>query len=193
MTQSDEQQELFLALLEPLYDRLERFCRVLTRNNEEAKDVLSDTLLEAYRSFGTLKNDKAFLSFLFTIAGRMYKRRFRKRRFAGEYDERSARAIPDRAPTPDVSADIALLYDAIGRLPEKQREAVIMFELLDLPLEDIRRIQGGTLSALKVRLMRARRRLTVMLHSHFDAGTQQAVQQTTTRTPLFLSGIRETL
>lgn len=194
MTIHEEQQEAFLAKLEPLYDRLERFCRTMTRNNDEAKDVLSETLLEAYRSFDTLKNDKAFLSFLFTIAVRMYKRRFRKQRFIGEYDESQAHAIPDRAATPDAATDIALLYDAIDRLPDKQREAIIMFELLDLPLEDIRRVQGGTLSAVKVRLMRARQKLTAMLRSHFDRQTPaSAARSQTQNTSLFLSGIRETL
>lgn len=194
MTTHEERQEVFLGKLEPLYDRLERFCRTVTRNNDEAKDVLSETLLEAYRSFDTLKNDRAFLSFLFTIAVRVYKRRFRKKRFSGEYDENLAHSIPDRAPTPDVSTDVALLYDAIDRLPDKQREAIIMFELLDLPLEDIRQVQGGTLSAVKVRLMRARHKLTAMLRSHFDIQTlPSAAKSQPQNTSLFLSGIRETL
>ena len=168
-TETRIRQEEFLALVEPVYRRLERFCRVMTRNNEEARDVLSETLLEAYRSFDSIRNRQAFLSFMFSIAGRVHKRRFRKSRFQGMYEEDRALQIQDTTRQPDVAADVALLHDAIRLLPEKQREAIVLFELLDMPLEEVRRIQGGTLSAVKVRLMRARQKLTAMLRPHFDA------------------------
>jgi len=182
---TETRQEEFLALVEPLYDKLERFCRVMTGNNEEARDVVSETLLQAYRSFDSVRNHNAFLSFLFTVSTRIYRRQFRKNRFRGIYNEERALQLHDTNHSPETATDIALLYEAIRQLPDKQREAIVLFELLDLPLEEVRRIQGGTLSAVKVRLMRARQRLTAILRPHFD--TQAAPSF------FFSQGVVETL
>ncbi len=182
-TETQIRQDEFLALVEPLYERLERFCRVMTRNNEEARDVISETLLQAYSVFGSVRNRQAFLSFLFSIASRVHKRRFRQSKFRGTYDESKALMMQDTSPSPEVAADVALLHEAIRQLPEKQREAIILFELLDLPLEEVRRIQGSSLSAVKVRLLRARQRLTAMLRPHFE--TQDL--------PFFSCNVAETL
>ncbi len=178
-------QEEFLALVEPVYERLERFCRVMTRNNEEARDVLSETLLQAYHGFNSVRNRHAFLSFLFSIASRVHKRQFRKSKFLGVYDEKKALQLRDTDRSPETAADVALLHDAIRQLPEKQREAIILFELLDLPLEEVRRIQGGTLSAVKVRLLRARQKLTAILRPHFEAQAGSRAASGTVQAPSF--------
>lgn len=198
-TDDQKRQREFLALVEPLYERLERFCRVMTRNNEEARDVLSETLLQAYRSFSSVRNHKAFLSFLFSIASRVHKRQFRQSKFQGAYDEHSAMQMHDTRHSPEVAADVALLHDAIRQLPDKQREAVILFELLDLPLEEVRRVQGCSLSAVKVRLLRARQKLTAILRPHFDARSVSAEKtptptaQSVSTTRFFSSNVAETL
>ena len=43
------------------------------------------------------------------------------------------------------------------------RETVVLFDVSDLSLEEIRRIQGGTLSGVKMRLKRGRERLARVL------------------------------
>lgn len=168
---STEKQERFMALIEPVYDKLERFCRAITRNSDEAKDVLGETLLQAYQGFESVRSTTAFLSFLFTIASRVHKKRIKRAIFRKERDEAAAQHMATQGQPPDVAADVALLYDAIRQLPDKQREAIVMFELLDLSLEEIHSVQGGSLSALKVRLMRARKRLAAMLRTTLDTTT----------------------
>ncbi|MES2764226.1 MAG: RNA polymerase sigma factor, partial [Bacteroidota bacterium] len=93
-----------------------------------------------------------------------------------EYSENYADELIDSGIAPDVAADVALLREAIQQLPEKQREAIIMHEILDLPMEEVLKIQGGSLSGVKVRLMRARRALKGMLDDseHDDSFTNDS-------------------
>lgn len=54
-------------------------------------------------------------------------------------------------------------YAALDTLPDKQREAVIMFEILGFSMKEIHDVQGRTLIAIKVRISRGRAELTRLL------------------------------
>jgi DNA-directed RNA polymerase specialized sigma24 family protein len=58
---------------------------------------------------------------------------------------------------------VTLLYNALNLLPVKQRETVMLFEISELSIEEIRNIQGGSISGVKSRLTRGRERLTELL------------------------------
>ena len=159
----EERQERFLRLLLPVRDRLARFARGMTRTREEADDLTSDTILAALERFDHIRGPEAFLSYLFTIAVRIHRRREWRRRLFGKYDEERAAAIPASGSAPDASADVEMLHRALARLPERQREAVVLFEISGLSLEEIREIQGGSLSGVKSRVSRGRMELARLL------------------------------
>lgn len=147
----------------PVRDRLARYARAICRDDEEARDLVAETTLHAYEGFDALRDRKAFLSWIFTIAARLNARKgIREKYHAPWNDEIPSRLVSD-GPHPEVSADVRLLYDALARLPEEQREAVVLFEIADLPLKEIARIQGITLSGVKSRVTRGRAALGEML------------------------------
>ena len=152
-----------MRLYGPLRPRLERFVAAMTNDREEARDLVAETTLKAYEGFDTLRDQKAFLSWLFTIASRLCKKRHLRERWFDTYDEEQARRIPDSGTSPEVSADVALLYSALATLPEEQREAVVLFEIADLGLKEISAIQKTSLSGVKSRVTRGRRRLAKAL------------------------------
>jgi RNA polymerase sigma-70 factor (ECF subfamily) len=158
-----ERQERFMALLDPVHDNLARYVRAMSRNRDEARDLMSETLLAAYENFDTLKAPAAFLSYLFTIARRICRHRTRRFGLFADYDEKHVTGLHATTPAPDAAADIPALYNALDRLPAEQREAVALFELSGLSLEEIREIQGGTLSGVKARVARGRRKLAKLL------------------------------
>ncbi|MCB0713525.1 MAG: RNA polymerase sigma factor [Ignavibacteriae bacterium] len=158
-----ERQEEFLNLLNPVYEQLERFCFAVEYDREQAYDLIGETILRAYEHFEGIRDQKAFLSWLFTTAIRLQRRAGWRRRHFAAYDESEVVKLRSDIPSPDTAADLDPLYRALGKLPRKEREAIVLFEINDLPLKEILAIQGGTLSALKVRLHRARKRLARLL------------------------------
>ena len=107
--------------------------------------------------------------------------------FYGEYDETAARHIADTGIAPDDAMDIQLLYDALARLPQNQRESVILFEISGLSLEEIKKIQGGSLSGVKSRIARGRRKLATLLdvqETKTECATNQIAIQTTEMTEI---------
>ncbi|MCU0426408.1 MAG: RNA polymerase sigma factor [Candidatus Kapabacteria bacterium] len=166
--QSARKQERFLALLKPHHDSLARFARAMTKTPDDARDLVSDTIEQAYKNFHALNNDAAFLSWLFTIASRIEKRRrWRERLFERFdpllHDTDDIAAMHSGAPNAEIHYDTGLLYEALQRLPHKQREAFTLFEISGFSLQEIQELQGDSLSAVKMRVVRAREALRTML------------------------------
>lgn len=182
--EQEARQERFLALLDPVYHRLENFAFAMEHDRDSALDLVGETVLRAWERFDSLSDPAAFLSWLLTTATRIRSRRQWRRRLFGDYDEHYAQGLRSDSGAPDLSADVAALYGALTKLPAKQREAIVLHEITGLPLKEIVAIQGGTLSALKVRLFRARRELSRLLGAseepahEIDAGTGKTSSKT---------------
>lgn len=157
--QEVKKQEEFMQCYQPLHNNLARFVQSMVWNKEEVKDIISDTLLKAYENFDNLKNKEALLSYMFTTATRIIYKRGNKRTVNMELPD----TLIDSAASAETKAEVKELYKAIKELPEKQREAITLFELSGYSLIEIQKIQGDTLSAVKSRIARAREKLHEMM------------------------------
>ncbi len=168
-----DKQERFMILYKPLQQRLERYALSLTRDRDEAKDVIGETVLKAFEHFDQLREEQAFLSFLFTIATRVLQQR--KFRRADRMSDEQVEDLFDNYTQPDVAADVAALYAALDKLSPEQRQAIILAEIEGFSHKEIRDIQGGSLTAVKVRVFRAKRRLAKLMGSNaFDEEEEES-------------------
>ncbi len=168
MTDNQDIQEKFLELYEPCRESLVRFSKAMTRNMDDAMDLVQETTLKAFQSFGKVQSPVAFTSYLFTIASRIHKRQsFRKRifrSFSGKNDDRSIfDNIRDNNGSADRRHDIAALYAALDKLPPGQKEAVILFEISGLSIAEISKIQDVSVPGVKSRIQRGRKALAALL------------------------------
>lgn len=158
-----ERHERFLRLLEPFRVGFGRFCRAISSDRELARDLASEAILIVYEHIDSLRDESKFKSYLYTTAARLNKRQKHRERNRAPYDATQAETIRDNGTEADSRHDIELLHSMLSRLPEAQREAVILFEISGLSLEEIRNIQGGSLSGVKSRISRGRELLTKMM------------------------------
>lgn len=163
-----EKQIRFLELFEPCKDSLLRFAKAMSRDSETSRDLVQETVLRVYDRFETIQSPIAFKSFLFTTASRIYKRQqWRKRLFFNfssdeDYEQHFDSLISGEAQS-DRNYDIQLLQSALLELPEKQREAVVLFEIIGLSVQEITDIQGGSKSGVKSRVQRGRQELALLM------------------------------
>lgn len=156
-------QKQFMELYEPLNDRLARFVYSMVWDREEARDVIGETVLAAYESFEKVRNHQAFLSYLFTIASRVWAKRAKRAQMVTSLSEVHTDYIADEASNIESKSELNEFYAALSTLPEKQREAVSLFEISGLSLNEIVQIQGGSLSGVKSRVARGREELAKLL------------------------------
>lgn len=174
-TIGDEERERFERLLAPLWGQLARYCNTVAGDRDTARDLMSETMLAAFQSFHQLRDTSAFKSYLFKIAVRINQEwSKRAKRLTPLTDELASHLERGSLRTDGREAERALevaeLYDALGTLPEKQREAVVLFEVSGISLNEIRDIQGGSLSGVKSRIARGREELARKLGVRNPAG-----------------------
>ena len=149
-------------MLEPIRPGFARFCRAISDDRELGRDLACESILIIFEQFESLRDPAKFKSYLFTTAARLAKRQRHRERNKAPYDATYAEQLSG-GPSPDAAADIELLYSMLNKLPNEQREAVVMFEIAGLSLEEIRQIQGGSLSGVKSRIARGREKLAKLL------------------------------
>jgi len=161
----NDYQTKFLTLYEPVHESFARFCHARAYGLMEAEDLISETVLCALEKFDKLKNDDAFLGFLFSVATNILKNRNRRLKFRGSYHESEAFMIKDEGIDAATRLDVGILYDALNELPKAQKDALILFEISGFSLKEVAEIQRSKLSAVKQRLKRGREGLATILKS----------------------------
>ncbi|MCP3100766.1 sigma-70 family RNA polymerase sigma factor [Myxococcus sp. K15C18031901] len=150
-----------------------RFGLRLCGSEEDARDVLQETLFAAFRGLGGFRGEGALSTWLFQVARTHCLRLRRLRSGAPEsfhsLDSPEAAVVASDEEAPDLRSHArqvgTVLEAAIRALPEPQRQALLLRDVEGLPAEDAARVVGIEVRALKSRLHRARRHV----RAHLDA------------------------
>lgn len=160
-----QNKQTFLALYEPIHESFSRFCHAKAYGVMEAEDLISDSILMALEHLDKLKNEEAFLSFMFSIAKNIVGKKYRRQKFRGLFNEEAVNKIEDEHLDAETRLDIEVLYNALNQLPEKQKEALVLFEISGFSIKEIASIQKSGASAVKQRLKRGREKLAILFKS----------------------------
>jgi RNA polymerase sigma-70 factor, ECF subfamily len=150
----------------------------LTGNEEDARDVVQEAYLRAYRGLRRFRGDAQFSTWLYRItancAATHLGRRARHRH--DELDDSVPVADPHPDHDPQLRADAddlrTRLRVALDSLPAGLRSVVVLRDVYDLPHEAIAAELGISESAAKVRLHRARIKLRDQLFGRREGETR---------------------
>jgi RNA polymerase sigma-70 factor (ECF subfamily) len=155
--------EDFIALLKAHYNSAAQYCRALFQGGRDAEDALQDAIIAAMENFAALKEEEKFRSWFFTIITRTYyaakSRETKRGKLFAVLTEKNSH-FPAVYNDDFLSAKETVLQEALNALTEKERAAILLFELGGFSLTEIQHIQGEkSLSAIKSRLSRTREKL----------------------------------
>jgi RNA polymerase sigma-70 factor (ECF subfamily) len=153
------------VLYEHYYDRIFGYCLYHLGSREEAEDVAQTTFMWAYRGLQRGVVPRAEASWLFTIAQNACRARHRTR---GRRREREVLSDPvtlaDMSPAPIADTDDLMgLEDALARMPELQRRAILLREWRGLSYKEIAAELELSNAAVETLIFRARRSLAELL------------------------------
>ena len=136
---------------------LYRLALSITANPEDAAEAAAEAVCRAYEKFPQLRDRKKFQPWILKIT----------RNEAYALCRHRSRMVPlehlmEDAAVPGPNLDDTL-WRAVERLPQEQREAVVLFYYEDLPTEAISRVTGVSPGAVRTRPSRAREKLRRML------------------------------
>jgi len=140
----------------PLVNLAYRFCR----DRGRAEDMAQEAFLRAYRGLRQWRKDAVFSTWLFALATNLYRselRRIPARTVSLEdiAEPPDTRASDGRQEDVDYDRDLAVRR-AVGALPAKYREALILFYFHDMDVATAARSLGLPEGTVKARLFRGR-------------------------------------
>ena len=162
-------QEGYLDAYAELVDRhgplAYRVALRLLANHHDAEDVAQDALVAAWQQLPGFKANSSFSTWLYQIVTRRALNRITRTRTDESLDLLGDVAIAAEEPAREVERELTVdaVTAAVAALPPPQRVAIVLHHFEGLPNQDIARITGSTIPAVRSHLFRGRRTLTTTL------------------------------
>lgn len=166
--------EAFEEILRRYETQVITYCYTWMRNRDSAEDLAQETFLRVFRNAARYMPVAKFTTWLYKIATNLCINESKKGqiRSSRSLDE-PAGSDPDgtriierlankgNAPLTEAEKHEAqsLIERAIAHLPDDQRTTLVMVEYHHMPYQEIAEILGVTVSAIKMRVKRARETL----------------------------------
>ena len=138
---------------------LRAFAVSLSQNADRADDLVQETLVKAWDKQSSFQPGTNLKAWLFTILRNEFYSQMRKRGREVQDSEGVMTARLAVHPSQHGSLDLEDFRIALQRLPEDQREAIILIGASGFSYEEAAEICGCALGTIKSRVNRARARL----------------------------------
>ena len=164
---------------EPLYWRAVK----AVEDTDAADDVVQETFIRAYTRLDSFRGEARFGTWFYTIGSNCIRMHLRRRQRKGassiedhilQVEQESAQSPQARAEQPDrlvIHRELTgALDDAISQLPPQYGSILRLWVEDGLDLNEIHKHSGLSVSAIKSRLHRARRRIKAAIEARFGPG-----------------------
>jgi RNA polymerase sigma-70 factor (ECF subfamily) len=156
--------EAFGRLVDRYYDDCTRFARRMLGNRDDAEDALQEAFVHAYRGLLRYRERDAFRGWLYRIVvnecRRLAARRWRNERRVVHDDGVLERVASHEENGAELRDD---LQNSLSRLEPMLREAFLLKYGEELEYGEMAEMTGASISALKMRVKRAKDQLRPML------------------------------
>jgi RNA polymerase sigma-70 factor (ECF subfamily) len=155
--------EIFEEIMLPHLDAAHNLARWLTRNEQDAQDIVQEAYLRAFRFFDGFRggDGKAWLLEIVRNTCRTFQRRESRGAGAVPFDE-MAHGVDTAAPAEEKlegQEKLGVLRRCIELLPSEFREVLVLRELEEMAYREIAEVTGLAIGTVMSRLSRARKRL----------------------------------
>jgi len=143
---------------------LRAFAISLSGNVDRADDLVQETLLRALANIQSFQPGTNMPAWLFTILRNLFRSEYRKRRREVEDSDGSYAESLKTHPEQTSHVEFKEFSAALAKLPDDQREALILVGASGFSYEEAAEICGCAVGTIKSRVNRARTRLANLLN-----------------------------
>jgi RNA polymerase sigma-70 factor (ECF subfamily) len=148
------------CLVEREIPRLRRYARALTRSADRADDLVQDTLVRALTKGHLWQPGTDIRAWLFTVKHNQQVNTVRQQaRETATVDIEHVSSTLAATTDPTSSWELRELDRALARLPDEQREVILLVGLEGMPYDSAAQILGVPIGTVRSRLSRGRETL----------------------------------
>ena len=177
----DPQSDSFEDLAMPLFDQLYNFAHWLTRNREEAEDLVQETYAKALKGFSSFQLGTNFRAWMYRILRNTFltSRTGLKMTMTVPLDpEKDGPELAVEGDTPETilleRSNREQLQSAIDELPVHFREILLLCEVEEMSYQEIAEALSIPIGTVMSRLSRARKTLRDRLRPQLQEGLAPA-------------------
>ena len=157
-------------------------CYHMMGSREDAQDCAQETMLRAFKAFGSFRRDASFSTWITRIAMNVCTDALRKRRSVASLDamrEETNFDLPDTSPTAYTRLEqkerMRLLREGLDELPEEMRQIIVLRDMRGMSYEEIAETLELPLGTVKSRVSRAREKLSGILQKSSELFSPHSV------------------
>lgn len=180
----------FMALIDAHKDKIYGLARKLAGNEQDAEDIVQDSLLKAIDKIDQFRGDASFGTWLYSIALNEARAHYGKQQRtelkpieeylpsgSAESHDHAMRLMDWKNPHDQLEeSELRQTIDeAVAELPYKYREAFLLRYVEELSVKEVARLIGQSEAATKSRILRARLALRDKLDKIFGGHYGQEV------------------
>ena len=157
---------------------LRAFAISLSGSRDRADDLVQETLMKAWGNQDKFVEGSNIKAWLFTILRNEYYNFFRKRRKEVEDGDGKHAATLATLPAQESGLNMDDMQAALQKLPDDQREALLLVTASDMSYEEAAQISGVAVGTVKSRVNRARAKLAAIMETQHPSefGPSAALQ-----------------
>ncbi len=153
--------DAFAELYSTVYKDLYRIALVNLKNQHDASDVVSDTVLDAFSSIKKLKDEKAFKAWIIKIL--TVKIKNKQREYIKTRDYREELESVEQEKTDEINYGGLELMEEFRRLNEEERLVLSLSVVSGYTSEEIAKVTGLSANTVRSKAARAKIKLKQML------------------------------
>jgi RNA polymerase sigma-70 factor (ECF subfamily) len=171
--QKNNTKDAFNILVQRYKNPLTNYVFRFLGDYEACADVVQETMIKVYRYKDTYSSVAKFSTWVYTIAGNLARTEYRRQRRRNIFsindygEEHKTYDLPDESYRPDVATDSGIkdeiIQNALLKVKEAYREAVVLRDVQGLSYEEIAEILGVNEGTVKSRINRGRAQLQELL------------------------------
>jgi RNA polymerase sigma-70 factor (ECF subfamily) len=171
-------------LLEAELPRLRRYARALTRDVTRADDLVQGCLVRAVAKQHLWQEGTDLRAWLFTILHNQHVNEVRRSaREGATVSVEDVVSVLTIEPNAVDSLQLRDLHRALGRLPEEQRQVVLLAGLEGMSYEQVAQILNIPIGTVRSRLSRGRDTLRVLMGMRQESAEAVALRERASQTP----------
>lgn len=157
--------EAFEDLINIYFDRLYKEAYLRCKHEEDAKEIVQETIYKAYKNIKNLREPKYFKTWLSKILINVCNDHLRKNGMIDlEHDENDYVKKIHNDNEVEIKID---LYNAIDELEDKYKDVIILRYIEDLKVEEISKILGRPVNTIKTHIRKAIKEMKNLLKEDY--------------------------
>lgn len=153
-------EQVFVTFIRANKERFYLLAYSYTKNEQDALDIVQDSIQKALQSLHTLQNEQQLKSWFYKIVVRTAIDFLRKNKRMQVMDDEQLMFL---SPPQNDTYENMDLDDALDTLPSAYREVIILRYFEDLKIEDVAHIVDANVNTVKSRIYKALKLLKIQL------------------------------